>query len=199
MTSNFQTAMKNRRTHYTITSKSPISDEKIREIVEFAVLHSPTPFNCQSGRAVLLLNDQHKKLWDIVRETLRKLVPADKFKPTDDKISSFAAGHGTVLFYEDENVLDALRNDFKSYADMIHGFSENANGMLQFAIWTMLRDAGLGASLQHYGNLIQDEVAKTWNLDPKWRMVAQMPFGEPGAGPGEKEFQPIDTRVKIFS
>lgn len=199
MSSDFRTAMKSRRTYYNITPESDISDAQIREIVEFAVMHSPTPFNCQSGRAVLLLNDQHKKLWEIVRETLRKLVPADKFKPTDDKITSFAAGYGTVLFYEDENVLDSLRSQFQSYADMMHGFSENANGMLQFAIWTMLREAGLGASLQHYGNLIHDEVAKTWNLDPKWRLVAQMPFGKPGAAPGDKEFQPIESRVKIFS
>lgn len=199
MASDFQTAMKNRRSYYTITSESPISDADIQEIIKFAVKHSPTPFNCQGGRAVLLLGDNHKKLWNIVRETLRKMVPADKFQPTDDKINSFAAGHGTVLIYEDENVYDNLKANFPLYASMMDGFSEHASGMLQFAVWTMLRDAGLGATLQHYGNLIHDEVAKTWNLDPKWRLVAQMPFGKPGADAGPKEFSPLEDRVKVFA
>lgn len=198
MASDFQTAMKNRRSYYSITSESPVSDDKIKELVEFAVMHSPTPFNSQSGRVVLLLGAEHKKLWEIVRETLRKMVPADKFKPTDDKINSFAAGHGTILFYEDQAVVDKLKADFPLYAEMQDGFSENAAGMLQFAVWTMLRDNGLGASLQHYGNIIHEEVAKTWNLDAKWRLVAQMPFGKPTAEPGPKEFQPIETRFKVL-
>lgn len=199
MSNDFQTAMKNRRSYYDITADSPISDAQIQEIVNFAMLHSPTPFNCQGGRIVLLLGSQHKKLWDIVRETLRKIVPADKFKPTDDKLNSFAAGHGTVLFFEDQAVIEKLQADFPTYADMMPGFSGNSTGMLQFAVWVMLRDAGLGASLQHYGNLIQDAVADEWKLDKKWKLIAQMPFGKPGSEPGAKEFEPLEKRVKVFS
>ena len=70
--------------------------------------------------------------------------------------------------------------------------------MHQFAIWNMLEDAGLGASLQHYNPLIDEEVAKTWNLDPKWKLIAQMPFGTPVQEPGDKEFSPLDKRVLVF-
>jgi len=70
--------------------------------------------------------------------------------------------------------------------------------MHQLAIWTMLEEAGFGASLQHYNPLIDEEVVKTWNLPSTWKLVAQMPFGVPTQGPGEKSFQPIDERVKVF-
>lgn len=199
MTTDLKTALKNRRTYYDITAKSPVGDDAIREIVNFAVLNTPSAFNSQSARVVLLLGEQHKKLWEIVRETLRKIVPAANFKPTDDKINSFAAGHGTVLFYEDQATVRGLQEQFPPYKDAFPGYSENSTGMLQLVVWTMLRDAGLGASLQHYGNLIQEEVAKTWNLDADWKLIAQMPFGQPGSEPGAKDALPLEQTVKVFS
>ncbi|MCD8350495.1 MAG: nitroreductase family protein [Planctomycetaceae bacterium] len=198
MASDFRTAIKRRRSYYSIGSNSPISDEAIQDIVNYAVLYTPSAFNSQSARVVVLLGDEHRKLWDIVRETLGKLVPADNFQPTDAKVSSFASGRGTVLFYEDGGVINDLQTNFPLYADMMPRFSENSSGMLQFAVWTMLEDAGLGASLQHYGNLIEAEVARTWKLNPEWKLIAQMPFGGISAEPGPKEFQPIEERVFVF-
>ncbi len=199
MPSDLKTALKNRRSYYNITSDSPISDDALRDIVNFAALNTPSAFNSQSARLVLLLGEQHRKLWEIIRETLRKIVPAEKFKPTDDKINSFAAGHGTVLFYEDQATVKKLQEQFPPYKDAFPGYSANSAGMIQLVVWTMLRDAGLGASLQHYGNLIQEQVAKTWNLDPQWLLIAQMPFGKPGAEPGPRESLPLETTVKVFS
>ncbi|MDR1744672.1 MAG: nitroreductase family protein [Planctomycetota bacterium] len=199
MSTDLQTSLKNRRSYYDITSKSPIPDDQIHSIINFAVLNTPSAFNSQSARVVLLLGDQHTKLWEIIRETLRKIVPADKFKPTDDKINSFAAGHGSVLFYEDQATIRELQKNFPLYKDAFPGFSENSAGMLQLVVWVMLRDAGLGASLQHYGNLIQDEVAKTWGLDPDWKLIAQMPFGAPASEPGSKESLPLEKTVRVFS
>ena len=62
----------------------------------------------------------------------------------------------------------------------------------------MLEDAGLGASLQHYNPLIDDEVRRTWNLPESWMLIAEMPFGTPTAEPGEKEFGELSERIKIF-
>ena len=62
----------------------------------------------------------------------------------------------------------------------------------------MLEDAGLGASLQHYNPLIDDTVHAEWKLNPKWELVAQMPFGAPTKSPGPKEIGPIKQKVLIF-
>ena len=199
MASDLKTAILKRRTYYDISDKSAISDSAIREIIDYAVKHTPSAFNSQSARVVLLFGENHKKLWEIVRDSLRNIVPANSFQSTNDKINSFAAGHGTVLFYEDEAVIEKLQTDFPLYKDAFPGFSMNSAGMLQYVVWTMLRDEGLGASLQHYGNLIEAEAAKTWNLDAKWRLIAQMPFGIPNSEPDAKDFQPLNQRVKVFA
>lgn len=199
MASDFKSALAKRRSYYDITDKSPIADDAIKELVEYAVMYTPSAFNSQSARTVLLFGAQHKRLWEIVLETLRKVVPAEKFQPTEDKIGSFAAGHGTILFYEDQAVILNLQQNYPLYSDMFPGFSENSAGMLQLAVWVMLRDVGLGASLQHYGNLIEEGVASEWGIDPKWKLVAQMPFGTPNSEPGPKEQLPLSARVRVFS
>ncbi len=198
MASDFKKALMQRRSYYDISDKIPVLDDEIRNILDFATKYSPSAFNSQSARVVLLLGKNHKKLWDIVRETLRKMVPADKFGPTDEKVNGFAAGHGTVLFYEDQATVEKLQKDFPLYRDAFPGFSGNSAGMLQLVVWVMFRDAGMGASLQHYGNLIEAEVAKAWDLDPKWRLIAQMPFGMPNSEPEPKEKLPLEQRLKVF-
>jgi predicted oxidoreductase (fatty acid repression mutant protein) len=146
-----------------------------------------------------LLEGSHKKFWNIVMETLKKIVPADSFAPTEQKIDSFAAGYGTILYYEDQKAVEDLQTRFPRYADRFPTWAQHTSAMHQLAIWTMLEDAGLGASLQHYNPIIDDEVRKTWGLDSQWLLVAQMPFGGLVKAPDPKEFQQLDARRKVFA
>ncbi|HJV46373.1 MAG TPA: nitroreductase family protein [Bacillota bacterium] len=198
MANDFYTAVKERRSYYGISKESPISDERIQEIIEHAVKYTPSSFNSQSTRVVLLLEEHHNKLWDITTETLRKVVPADQFGPTKEKMDSFRSGYGTVLFFEDNHVIENLQSNFASYAENFPIWSQHTSGMHQFVIWTALENEGLGASLQHYNPLIDDEVKKVWNIPTEWKLIAQMPFGKPTMQPGEKQYQPLEDRVKVF-
>lgn len=199
MGNDFMSAVKNRRSHYAISKDSPVSDEKIHELINEAVKYTPSAFNSQSARVVVLLGQKHDQLWDLTKETLRKIVPADKFAPTEEKMTSFKSGYGSVLFFEDQSVVESMQNQFALYKDNFPIWSNQSSGMLQFVVWTALEDAGFGASLQHYNPLIDDEVASTWNLPSTWKLIAQMPFGKPTAEPGEKTFQPLEERVKFYS
>ena len=78
------------------------------------------------------------------------------------------------------------------------GWSLQTSAMHQLAIWVMLEDVGFGASLQHYNPLIDEEVRRAWDLPEHWHLIAEMPFGLPVGKPGEKEFQPLEERVRIF-
>jgi predicted oxidoreductase (fatty acid repression mutant protein) len=199
MNKDFLTAVRDRRTYYSIGKQATVSDERIREIVEHAVTHTPSPFNSQSARVVLLLGGQHDKLWDIVKETLRKTVPPERFPATEKKIdASFRSGYGTVLFFEDQAVVQGLQQQFPPYADNFPLWSLQSSGMHQFVVWTALEAEGLGASLQHYNPLIDAAVKQQWGLPDEWKLLAQMPFGQPAAPPGPKEFKPLSDRVKIF-
>ena len=199
MARDFKEALRHRRTYYHITNSSPISDEQIKEIIDFAVMNVPSAFNSQSTRIVLLLGKNHKRLWEITKETLKRLVSAEVFKGTEAKIDgSLAAGYGTILFFEDKAVVEQLQDFFPTYYDKFPVWAQQTSAMHQLAIWTMLEDAGLGASLQHYNPLIDETVCAEWKLDPKWELVAQMPFGTPTEEPGPKEIKPLDKRVLVF-
>lgn len=198
MSSNFFEAVKGRRSVYAISKESTVSDAEIVEIVEQAVLHSPTSFNSQSSRAVVLLGEKHDKLWDITTETLRKIVPADQFEGTAQKLASFKAGYGSVLFFEDQAVVKNLQENFALYAENFPVWANQSSGILQFVVWTAFSEVGLGASLQHYNPLIDDEVKEAFGIPAEWKMIAQMPFGKTVTPAGEKQFGPIEDRVKVL-
>ncbi len=46
--------------------------------------------------------------------------------------------------------------------------------------------------------MIDDKVASTWNIDADWELNAQMVFGAIEQPAGDKEFQPLDKRMKVF-
>ena len=200
MESNFFDAVKRRRTRYALSKDSVISEERIREIVSEAVKHSPSAFNSQSARVVVLFGEQHDRLWDIVKAELKKIMPPEGFGATEEKINgAFRSGYGTVMFFEDQSVVEGLQKQFPLYKDAFPVFSMNSAGMLQFVVWTALAQEGIGASLQHYNPVIDEAVRAAWDLPASWKLSAQMPFGKPIAEPSEKTFQPIESRVKVFN
>jgi len=197
MKKEFTDVLKARRTHYALNKEIQVSDEVIQSLLEDAVLHTPSAFNSQSARVVLLLNGKHDTLWSITREALRKVVPAESFKPTDDKINAFAAAYGTVLFFEDTAVVKGLQEAFPLYQHNFPIWSTESSGMLQYVVWSGLAVQGVGASLQHYNELIEENVKETFELPETWKLVAQMPFGNPSAPLREKEFLPLDGRLLV--
>lgn len=150
MTKDFYTALKERRTYYGINKEVQVSDEKIKEIVEFAVKYTPSAFNSQTARLVVLFGEAHDKLWDITTETLRKVVGDGDFSGTQQKMDSFKAGYGTVLFFEDEAIVKSLQEKFAAYAENFPIWSHQASGMHQLVVWTGLEAEGLG----HLYNII---------------------------------------------
>ncbi|MFZ5967438.1 MAG: nitroreductase family protein [Bacillota bacterium] len=198
MTKDFNTAVKERRTIYGISKETTVSDERIQEVIKDAVKYTPSAFNSQSARVIVLFGENHNKLWDITKEALRKIVPEGSFASTEEKINSFRGGYGTVLFFEDNSVIESLQQQFALYKDNFPVWSQQSNGMLQYIVWTSLEIEGLGASLQHYNEVIDEDVKKQWNIPSDWKLIAQMPFGKPTAPAGEKEFMPLEERVKIF-
>lgn len=199
MKRNFKEAIEHRRTYYSISNSSPISDGEIEDIVKFAVKNVPSAFNSQSTRVILLLGKNHQKLWDITKSSLKENTKEASYTKAKEKIDNcFTPGYGTVLFFEDKKVVKNLQENFPLYSDKFPTWSQQTSAMHQFAIWTMLEDAGFGASLQHYNSLIDKDVINEWKLDDEWELVAQMPFGMPLEEPSEKEFSPLEKRVLVF-
>lgn len=195
----FKEVLKHRRSYYSLTNQSPVSDREIEEIIDLAVTYMPSAFNSQSTRIVLLLGEHHRELWNIVKEELRSMLPTEIYVNTEAKINtSFASGYGTVLFFEDESVVKNLQESFSLYKDRFPGWSLQTSAMHQLTVWSMLEEVGFGASLQHYNPLIDEKVRHTWNLPGHWALIAEMPFGLPLQQPGEKIIQPLEERIRVF-
>lgn len=194
----FMDAVVKRRSVYQLGKSENFLPQEVVELINRAVKYAPSAFNSQSARVVVLFGENYQRFWNMVIETLRKIVPADKFFATEEKISSFMQGDGTVLFFEDSDVVEALQKKFALYKDNFPLWSMQSGGMLQFIVWTALENIGLGASLQHYNPLIDAETAKMFGLPASWKLLAEMPFGRIVAQPDEKTFLPLEDRVKVF-
>ncbi|KZP17584.1 Nitroreductase [Athelia psychrophila] len=206
----FLRTVKARRTYYGLSKASPISDAEIRAIVESAVTNVPSAFNSQTSRAVVVTGKSYQKLWEIVRagyiKSLGDKAPAAIIQQNEAKIGGYAAGYGTVLFFEDQATIDTFAAQIPAVAAHFPVWSQNATGMLQFTVWTALEAEGLGASLQHhaaYTEEIASGILAEFDLPKTWKCTALLPFGVPLAPPGapgrEKTFMPIAERVRVIA
>lgn len=188
MNSQFNKLAAQRRSIYALGDNISQSPAEIFDLVKETIKNSPTAFNSQTVRAVVLFNDASNKVWDIVEDTLQKIVKnPEAFKKTQAKIASFRAGYGTILYLTDTSTVHQLEKDFPSYADNFAGWAEQGLGGAQQAVWTALAEQGIGASLQHYNPLIDDTIHEAFNLPAEWQLRAEMPFGSIEAPAGNKD------------
>ena len=82
----FLEIMEKRRSIYAIGRNLSQSPAEIEQLIQNAIKSSPSSFNSQSSRAVILFGQSHENFWAIVLETLRKLVPNEAFVATQQKI-----------------------------------------------------------------------------------------------------------------
>jgi hypothetical protein len=86
-----------RRTFYALEASSTISDDKINEIVHAVVKHTPSSFNSQSTRVLVLLANEHKKLWEeIVKPAVKAVAPPEAWEGSEKKLTGFANAYGSV-------------------------------------------------------------------------------------------------------
>ncbi|VFR18947.1 Nitroreductase family protein [plant metagenome] len=197
MSNAYLDALKQRRTQYALGRNVTQSKDALVALIQDAIKHSPSSFNSQSSRALVLFGAESDKLWSLATDEVRKVAPAEGFEKTEAKLKSFAAGVGTVLFFEDQDVVKKLQAQFALYADNFPVWSEQAGGMAQLSVWSTLAVAGVGASLQHYNPLIDNAVAREWNIPASWKLRAQMPFGSNEAPFGDKAFMDDAERFRV--
>ncbi|ATH62221.1 nitroreductase family protein [Staphylococcus pasteuri] len=194
----FNDAMEQRRTIYNLESTISIDDSELEELIAHAVKHVPSAFNSQSTRIVLLLNDKNEKFWENTKEILKETMGPDRdFEPTRQKIDNFKHSYGTILYYEDKDVITGLQEKMPNFYDNFEIWSNQTNAMHQYAIWTALATKGIGASLQHYNPIVDEATANEFNIPKTWKLVAQMPFGNVREEAGEKDIKPVEPRFLI--
>ena len=199
MSNQFLDLITKRRTIYAIGKNVTQSPEFLTDLIQNAIKQSPSSFNSQSSRAVSLFNGEHEKVWGFVAEKLKSYAKdEERAAKTAAKMGTFAAGLGTVLFFEDLDVVKGLQDQFPSYADNFPIWAEHSTAIAQFATWTALHTEGLGASLQHYNPIVDEKVHAEWDVPANWKLRAQLVFGSVEGEARAKDFMPDQDRFKVF-
>lgn len=196
MSDQFLSLAETRRSIYALGKEIPLSEDEVIHLIKQAVKQAPSAFNSQSSRILILLGNEHIKFWELTRTQLKKIVPEARFQATSDKLDSFSQAAGSVLFFEDQNVVHTLQQQFPSYADNFPAWSEHSTGIAQYAVWLALAEKGIGANLQHYNPLVDEEVRKQWSVPNSWTLRAQMNFGAILQPAGEKTY--IDDNERFI-
>lgn len=169
--------MRKRRSIYTLSNRVSHSPEYLTELIKQAVRCCPSAQNAQSARVVILLEHAHYNFWEMVRDVQRNQLPERIFEGASVKLDRCSSAYGTVLFFEDLAVIQALQKQKPLQAHDFEIWSEQTSGMVQFAVWAVLSSTGLGASLHHYNPDINIKTAKMFELPESWQLKAQLVFG----------------------
>lgn len=200
----FLETLEKRRTIYAL-GKNVADENKVIETIKTAVKLSPSAFNAQPGRVVILTGAVHDHYWDnIVAPELKAAMeaqgaPESAWDGTREKLDGFKAAFGTALMFEDQAVVKGLQENFPLYADNFPIWAEQDTGILSVNAWTALAEIGIGANLQHYNPLVDAAVAKEYDLPADWQLRGQLIFGSIEAPTDvEKTFIEDDVRFKFF-
>lgn len=189
-----------RRSVYNLGKNIKVSDNKIEEMIKKVLYYAPSYYNAQGTKIILLTKEKHDFFWNtLVGEALKQKVNDEsKFHRIEKKMEKFSKAYGTILFFEDMNLKEDLREKFPEYKEQFEVWPVESNAMIQIMTWLGLRDLGFGASIQHYNPLIDDHVRILYEVDPKMKLMAEMPFGEIVLDEPIKPKKDLKTRFKHF-
>ena len=218
-TNNLLEEIKVRRSTYTLSPESTLSEARIKEILETTLEEAPSTFGSYTTRLVLVVKEEHKRLWSIITDVIKAITPPEKFEGyTKQRLEGFANAYGTskrsklddrelfilmhdpVLFFEDPENTKQLQEKFEFAKDKFPVWAQHTSAIHQFIIWTALANAGLGANLQHYNPVIGEKVQEAYKVPKEWQLVAQLVFGKPTAPAGPKSTgmkKPLSERLFV--
>lgn len=186
-----------RHSFYDINNKIQVDDNTIVNIIKKCLELYPSSFNTQSARVLLLLNGEHQRFWSLTENILLESSPQDKADAIKKRILSFAKGYGTILFFDDTDIVNDLKKKMPLYATSFKNWSHQSNAILQFMIWCALADINIGASMQHYNPLIDKVVKDNFNIPQNLELIAQMPFGGIENSPTAHSVENIENKFQI--
>ena len=173
----FLDEMKKRRSYYELNDRVSISPEYLIQLIKQAVRCCPSALNSQSARVVILLQTSHQGFWQMVKEVQHKSVAEAIWESVDQRVDRCRDAFGTVLFFEDQKIIQNLQKRQPLQSDKFSQWSEQSSGMVQYAVWTALASTGLGASIQHFNPSIDQATSALLSLPAHWQLKAQLVFG----------------------
>lgn len=188
--------IKKRRSIYALGKNINMSEESLKTLIENTLELTPSAFNSHTQRIVMLFETKHELFWE---EVLQKLLPLTNNKErTTSKIDTFKQAYATILFYDETQTTLDLEKAYPLYAKNFELWALEQNAMLQINVWNVLTENHLGASLQHYNEVIEERARELFDLPKTWKLIGQMPVGEILETPAAKDHGDSEQRIKYF-
>lgn len=194
-------AFKTRHSEYSFSNELQAPIEEVRQLLEDVLLYTPSGFNSQPVRMVLLTGEKSVEHWKLVGEILMHKIGIERYNTSQakDRIDNlFTKGVGTVLFFDDTDVTDRTMKEHPRYELNFPKWAHQAQGSHQFMVWLGLKALGYGANLQHYNNMRDDLIRKQVGAPDNWDFVGHMPFGTIIDPAKPREKNPIDMMLKVL-
>lgn len=169
---NFSDLQAKRRSIYALGKDVELTNQELIDTIQGAILQTPTAFNSQTSRVVILLDEESDAFWnEIAYSELEKVTPAEAFEGTKERLAGFAQAKGTILFYEDQDVVKGLQEQFPLYAENFPIWSEQGHGIALYATWLALAEQNIGLNVQHYNPLVDAQLAEKYDIPANWKLV----------------------------
>eukprot|EP01113_Clastostelium_recurvatum_P023543 TRINITY_DN2808_c0_g1_i3.p1 TRINITY_DN2808_c0_g1~~TRINITY_DN2808_c0_g1_i3.p1 ORF type:complete len:285 (+),score=60.42 TRINITY_DN2808_c0_g1_i3:124-978(+) len=168
----------------TTTSSSPKSssrDNITRAINSSVHTHHP------SSRVIILVGKDHIKLWDFIYFSMKAILTDEEFKESPhaalaSRLMNVDGHHtttaGTVLFLEKAG---SRPHTYRPRTLQPRGLASytSSKSYPEDDVHSTLYALGLASSIQFFSGLIESTARQYWNLPSGYRLVSQMPFGQP--------------------
>jgi predicted oxidoreductase (fatty acid repression mutant protein) len=82
-------------------------------------------------------------------DTVSAMLSEEQMKQTQQRLDGFKAGHGTVLFFDDESVIRQQQEAFKLYADNFPVWANQANVSVSHDSNAIFADSGMASRVWH--------------------------------------------------
>ena len=156
--------------------KVHLSQNYLSALIIEAIKSCPSVQGIQGLKFVVLYHEAHQKFWQLVEAQQRQEIPAHVFAATAYKMQACQNALGTILFFEDQQVLQDLAKKQPLLAQQHPNWSAQYLGVASLAAWGILADVGLGAELLHYQGF-DHKLQKQFKLEQSWKLKAQLLFG----------------------
>lgn len=176
--SNFLEIANKRRTQYMIGGEANHSIEEIAAELAKVVTASPSAFNSQTTRLVIVSEAANQKVWEIIDRTQKEILDEGMYNYFKGVFDTAKNAVGTVLFFEDRQTLEEKVTTTPERREL---YKEQNAAIAEYAAWLHLAELGYGANLQHFNIGFQQgfdrSIKEALDLPDHWELNAQMPFG----------------------
>lgn len=193
----FHELLLKRRSVYSLSDEVTIDEKTLKDGLALAIQNAPTAFDSRATHIIIALGENHHFVWDTTMKTLKEIVPEKKFPATKAKLETFRKSYGTILVYKDLIAIEELKASFPTFAGRQDDWGEQNIGILVYALWLELANLGLGASIQHYDPLIDKGLEERFKTPASWKLETEIVFGKTLMEPMKKEYDELDSRLKI--